>query len=386
MIKLRLLRGRSLELPLWLVAGLIVLVSRLLLFAIYWYWKQQTGSDNGLFSSLMQWDCGWYSSIAENGYGSEATIHSDGQAPWAFFPLVPWLEGMLTRLTGLPIRVAGSLLNTCALYLITWLGGRYVLDLDSGPAQAMTFMLFVNFGPYNVYYSTLYTEAFFVLLTCLTLYCLQKQHWLLMGVFGALASATRNTGIFLVFAVPVWCIASYLRQSKAPARPSLSGFLRWIVQKPRLILGTFLMPMGFFLYMRFLTGLLGDGLAFMHVQYAWGRSVGNPLVILYNSLISIGSETFFQGVCTLVVLYLCVRQILRRRVEGVLSLLFLFIPLSTSVFGMTRYTLCSFPVLLEISDTLSRKNRLAQIFWSLFLLVFGIGTTLQWLMSSSVMM
>lgn len=385
MIELRMPHGRCRRLPLWLVAGAVVLASRLLLFAIYWLWKQHTGSDNGLFSALMQWDCGWYAGIAENGYGGEASAAADGQAVWAFFPLVPWLEGTLTRLTGLPLRVAGSVFNTCILYLITWLGARYILDLDSGPAQAIAFMLFVNFGPYNVYYSTLYTEAVFVLLTCLTLYCLQKQHWLLMGVFGALAGATRNTGIFLVFAVPVWCIATYLQQHQAPNRPSLPGFLFWILQKPRLILGTFLMPMGFFLYMHFLDGLVGDGLAFMHVQYAWGKAVGNPLVNLLSGLMQIGSEDFFHAVCTVAVLYLCVRQLLRRRLESVLSLLFLVIPLSTTVYGMTRYVLCSFPVVLEISHTLSRKEGLAQIFWALFLLVFGAGTTLQWLMGAQIM-
>ena len=78
------IRTQGKTIPLWLTAGLIVLASRILLFAVYWYWKNEFGSDNGFFRSLMQWDCGWYSAIAENGYGTEEDIQPDGQARWAF--------------------------------------------------------------------------------------------------------------------------------------------------------------------------------------------------------------------------------------------------------------------------------------------------------------
>lgn len=364
--------------PLWLQAGLIVFASRMLLFAMYWYWKNEAGSDAGLFTALFQWDAGWYASIAENGYKGETAIAANGQASWAFFPLVPSLEGFFTRLTGLPIRVVGALMNTGFLYLITWLGGNYALKLDLGGNQAIIFMLLVNFGPYNVYYSTMYTEAAFVLLVCLTLYCLQTRHWLLMGVFGALASATRNTGIFLVFAVPVWCVVTYLNQKEPEQKKSVKDFILWVLQKPCLILGTFLMPMGFFLYMHYLDGLVGDGMAFMHVQYAWGRNVGNPLLNLWDGLMDIGTYGFFQAVCTLVCLYLTVHQALRRRPEAILSLLFIMVPLSTALMGMTRYGLCSFPLLLEASGVLSQKSRLSKLFWAVFLFAFGLGTTLKW--------
>lgn len=377
---------KAVKLPLWFTAGLLVLASRIVLLAVYWYWKNEVGSDDGPFTSLMRWDSGWYSAIAEHGYEGEATVDVDGQARWAFFPLVPLLEGFLTRLTGLPVRVVGVLMNSVILYLITWWGARYMRDLDQGWPQAVAFMLIVNFGPYNVYYSTLYTEAMFVLLVCLALYCLQKRRWLLMGVFGALAGATRNTGIFVVFAVPVWCIVTYLQDNDSIHKKGVLDFLRWVLQKPRLVLGTFLMPLGFFLYMHYLDRLVGDGMAFMHVQYAWGKAVGNPVVNLWNGLMELGSINFMQAVCTVTVLYLAVRQILRRRPEGILSLLFILIPLSTTVYGMARYVLCSFPILLEAANVLAKKDRLSQLFWAFFLATFGIATTWQWFQASATVM
>lgn len=372
-------------LPLWFRAGLVVLVSRLVLLAVYWYWKNTVGSDDGPFTALFQWDSGWYTNVAENGYIGEAGIVSDGQASWAFFPLVPLLEGFFTRLTGLPIRAVGVLMNSLLLYLITWWGARYILRLDLGAKQATAFMLLVNFGPYNVYYSTLYTEAAFVLLVCLTLYCLQTRHWLLMGVFGALAGATRNTGIFLAFAVPLWCLLAYVEQPDPLHKKGVKDFVCWVLQKPCLILGTFLMPMGFFLYMRYLDHLLGDGMAFMHVQYAWEKAVGNPFLELWKGLLDIGSESFIQATCTLLCLYLFVHQAMRRRPEAVVTLLFILVPLSTTVIGMTRYVLCSFPILLEASHLLCQKSRLSRVFWAFFLFAFGVGTTLKWFEGAQVM-
>lgn len=373
------------KLPLWLTAGLIVLASRIFLFAIYWYWKNRTGSDDGFFTSLFHWDSGWYSAIAMDGYSMDAPIGSDGQAKWAFFPLVPLLEGLVTRLTGLPIRVAAVLLNSVFLYLLTWLGAHYIIALDTGWRQALVFMLLLNFGPYNVYYSTLYTEVCFGLLICLALYGLQRRHWLLMGLCGALASATRNTGIFLVFAVPVWCVLSYLREEDPLHKKSVPGLIRWVLNKPVLILGTFLMPLGLFTYMHYLYNGLGDGMAFMHVQWGWGKEVGNPLEHLCRGLIDIGSEGFFQASCTMLVLYLFLHQLLRRRTEAVLTILFILVPLSTSITGMTRYTLCSFPVLLEASHVLQKKEWPAKLVWTAYLMAFGVGTAWQWFEGNVVM-
>lgn len=372
------------KLPLWIEAAIIVMLSRLVLFAVYWYWKTSTGNTEGFFTALYNWDCGWYESIVKNGYQTEQDI--GGQANWAFFPLVPMLEGILSRLTALPPGIVGPWMNMLALYLITWWGACYIQRLDVGQKQAAAFMLLINFGPYNVYYSTMYTEAMFVLLVGLTLYCLQTEHWLLMGLFGALAGATRNTGIFLVFSVPVWCLLTYLGRKDIHHKRNVKDFILWVLQKPRLILGTFLMPMGFFLYVQHLNKLIGDGLAFMHVQFAWGKEVGNPVLNIWNGLMDIGTENFFQAVCTLICIYLLVHQALRRRPEAIITFLFIFIPLSTTVSGMTRYVLCSFPILLEAALVLSKKERLAKYFWGTFLFVFGLATSLKWFEAANIMM
>lgn len=362
-------------LPMWAIALVIVVLSRLLLFGVYWYWKNDVGSTDGFFRALFQWDSGWYAAIAENGYVGEAVIERNGQAPWAFFPLVPFVEGAVARLTHLPVRVAGVLFNTVLLYLLTLLGGLFCRDIDGSEKQALAFMLFLNFGPYNVYYSTLYTEGCFALLLCAALYCMYRQHWLLMGVCVALLSATRNTGIFLVLVIPFYCIQLYLREEN---RRSVPSFFRWLWERPRLVLGTFLMPMGFFCFVRYLSGLLGDGLAFMHVQYAWGREVGNPLAKLAEGIMNVGTMDFYLAACAALAIYLGLRRLLRRRPEGLLTLIFVLVPLSTGLASLPRYVLCSFLVVAELAAALAEKGRLAKISCAAFCLVWGIGTSLQW--------
>lgn len=368
-------RENRTRLPLWLAALGIVVLSRLLLFAIYWYWKNDVGSTDGIFRALYQWDSGWYGSIAENGYVGEAAIHSSGEAPWAFFPLVPLAEGALARLTHLPVRVAGVLFNTVVLYSLTLLGGLFCKEVDEGSGQALAFMLLLNFGPYNVYYSTLYTEGCFALLLCAALYCMYKRHWLLMGVCGALLSATRNTGIFLVLVIPFYCLSQYFQEEK---RRSLPGFCGWLLGRPRLILGTFMMPMGFFLFVRYLTALLGDGLAFMRAQYAWGRQVGNPFAALVLGITNIGSMDFYVAACGVLALYLGLRRLHRRRPDGLLALVFLLIPLSTGLTSLTRYVMCSFLVVAEAAAVLAEKDWLAKLVSAAFLLTWGIGTSYAW--------
>ena len=114
--------------------------------------------------------------------------------------------------------------------------------------------------------------------------------------------------------------------------------------------------------------------------------MGNPFEHLYLGLLNVGSGDFFQAVCSLLAIYLFLRQALRRRPEAIVTALFILIPLSTSVGCMARYTLCSFPVLLEASSALLKKDVLAKAVWAVFLVIFGIGTSLLWFDGAAIMM
>lgn len=374
--------------PIWLCALLLTVFSRLVLFALYLIWKQKYGVEIGIFDALHRYDCGWYEAIAQYGYRGETAIHEGGgQAAWAFFPLVPLLQGAASALSGLPPRVTGVLLNTVFLFLLTWAAGAYGMLVGKTRRVAVLLMLLFNFGPYNVYYSTLYTEVLFALLVCLFCYCMRKKWWLRMGLCGALAGATRNMGIFLAFVVLVACIQNYLsgKEEQAVGHKSLIGFARYVLVQPKLVLGVCLIPMGFFAYMAYLQSLLGDGMAFAHVEIGWEKTAGNPAAVLLSALNTLGAHEFYYALWALAGAYLCCRQAIKRRPEAVASVLFVMIPLSTSVFSMPRYVACSFPLVFEAADCLKEKGKLEKFFWYGFLLLLGAVTSWQWLCNNPVM-
>lgn len=381
------LRARAERCPLWLTALLIVVASRLLVVLLYLLWRHHTGESAGLFDALYRYDCGWYNEIATFGYQGEAAAHlQSGEARWAFLPLTPLLEGLLARLTGLRVAVAGVLLNTVFLYLLTWAAGAYAGQCGGTPNGALLLMLLLNFGPYNIYYSTLYTETLFGLLICCFLLCMRRGWWLRMGLCGMLASATRSPGVFIVFALLAYCIQQYRRQAGADgAKGSLFGFVRFVWRQPRLVLGTCLIPMGLFTYMAYLDALLGDALAFTHVEIAWKRIPGNPLASLLSGFNTLGGSEFYYALWTLFALYLCCRQALRRHTDAAAGFLFVLIPLSTSILCMPRYVACSFPIVEEEADALVHKQPLEKVFWYGFLLLLGAVTTWQWLCNNPVM-
>ncbi|MGN0974958.1 MAG: hypothetical protein ACI4OL_03080, partial [Gemmiger sp.] len=273
------------QLPLWILAGIISVSSRVILYLIFLVWQKNTLSDVGFFQALYQWDCGWYASIAQNGYRGEIAIHAEnGQAAWAFFPLMPFLERVAEYATGYSLEISGVLLNSVFLFFLTWAAGAFA-GMEGERTQQILLMLLINFGPYNVYYSTLYTETLFALLICLFLICMHQRRWIWMGICGLLASATRNLGVFLVFTVLVFCIQEYLH---TVGRKNIFSFIRWIWEQPQLILGVCLIPLGLFSYMAYLGQLLGDPLAFVRVQIGWGGTENNRFSVLWNALSDIG--------------------------------------------------------------------------------------------------
>lgn len=97
-----------------------------------------------------------------------------------------------------------------------------------------------------------------------------------MGIFGAISSATRNTGVMLVFAIIPYVIVKYINQ-KGENKFSIKDLFFYVIKQPKLVFGTCLVPLGLFVFMLFLYFKTGDGLAFVHIQRAWGITDTNFL-------------------------------------------------------------------------------------------------------------
>lgn len=134
------------------------------------------------------WDAGHYVAIADRGY--------DELLRAAFFPLYP----LLARGVGWPI--GSSLLGAIVVSLAALGVALYLLHrlvaLEVGERYARPAVAVVALFPTAFFFSAIYTESLFLALTIGAFYAARRERWAIAGLVGALAAATRNTGVLLV--------------------------------------------------------------------------------------------------------------------------------------------------------------------------------------------
>jgi Mannosyltransferase (PIG-V) len=207
----------------------------------------------GFLGYWAHWDGAWYAELATEGYGERAP------ASTAFFPVYPMLVKLGTVVGGGPALwgVAVSLVSTLfALFFVYRIGEKLH---DARAARAATLCL--AFFPTAFFLNAVYTEALFLALTAGTFWAaLVRRDFLVAGLLGALAAATRNVGVLLL--VPLFF--EWARHRRG---------LGW-----RGILGMALVPAGLVAYVAYLGARFGDPLVFARQQGDyWNREVSGPL-------------------------------------------------------------------------------------------------------------
>ena len=217
---------------------------------------------NALVGSAARWDSVWLLSIAHFGY------YKLDQA--VFFPLYPALTAVggvvLGGGTGANL-VAGLLLSVGsalgALYLI-----HRLTALELGARVADNAVWIYAWLPVAFFLSTVYTEALFLLLTVGSFYAGRTGRWWVAGVLGALAAATRNSGILLF--VPL--VVLYLYGPRTDRPPELQGNgIRPRYRLRRDLLWIAAVPLGLAAYLVYLKLTLGHALIPFQQQSHWHR-------------------------------------------------------------------------------------------------------------------
>jgi hypothetical protein len=162
------------------------------------------GLANDLFAPTARWDSVWYLRIATSGYYTRAAT--------AFFPLYPLLIHGGAAVFGSEI-VVGALISLGAMLLGLVVLHRLV-SLDLGERQARLTVVLVAFFPTAFFLSAIYTESLYLALSVGAIYAARLDRWAWAGALGALAAATRSSGILLL--VPL--VLLYLYGPRAGAR------------------------------------------------------------------------------------------------------------------------------------------------------------------------
>jgi len=310
-------------------------------------------------------DAIWYLNIARNGYEKEK-FNTDQQHNWAFFPLFPLIVNAAARITGEFPLTAGLLSNVFFFAALIFLHQTAML-FGSNNAGATRTVFYLAAFPTSYFFSFPFTESLFLLLTVACFYCAQRQMWWRAGTFGALASATRLAGLFLI---PALLILYWQRYRGRGLRPQLMSFG--------------LMPLGLIAFMIYLRQTTGNALAFFDIQAAWGHAPNFFLRPLFNYLMNpllLAERWDFRllNFCAVLLALVCCGVLVRRRqwALAVYGLISLIVPLSATVSlqSLARYVMVIFPVFFVLASA-GRSSRWDQIIRVLFVSLLTLMSAL----------
>ncbi|MFE2519505.1 glycosyltransferase family 39 protein [Streptomyces mirabilis] len=303
-----------------------------------------------------RWDALWYTRVADLGYGYEVRLpNGDVHSNLAFFPLLPWLERLVSALTPLSYADAGLLVSTLASLAAAW-GIFAVADHVYGPRVGVCAALVWAVLPVGIVQSMAYSESLFTALAAWSLYAVLTGRWVTAGLLAAFAGLTRPVGAAVVAALWVAAITSFVRDRSAhPAHgaPVL-----------RRALGMLLAPLGAAGYVLWVGHRTGKGpLGYLDVQagwrngfdggYAFARFVGDKFTSFPSALAGVG---LIVGVALIVWLYVtCVRQGQPPALLVYAGIVVALALCASSYFGSKpRLLLPAFPLLLPLALTLAR--------------------------------
>jgi Gpi18-like mannosyltransferase len=310
-------------------------------------------------------DGNWYMSISQFGY-DRRPYSAERQANWAFFPVYPLLLRAAARLTG-DMPLTGVLLSTLLLLPALFLLHRTALAFGLDAKAADRTVFYVAAFPVSYFFSLPLTESLFLLLTVGSFYAAKRERWLVAGLLGALASATRVTGVLLFPALALVYWETY-----RTLRPRLN------------FLPLLLVPAGLLSFMFFLYRTTGNAFAFRDITVeAWGRRpqfflttllsyLTNPLVVaepwdfrLLNFLAASAALA-----CGLV--------LLKRRAWSLAcyALASTLVALSNSLLhSQARYAMVVFPAFMVVAAA-ARTPRIDQVIRTVFLILLTLMTLL----------
>ena len=193
--------------------------------------------SNPLLFAWANFDGEHYLSIAQIGYrGLEQ----------AFFPVYPALMHFFAQPFGISITfltISGLLISNVSFIAALFFFYK-LLRLDYSKYLSFLTISVLLMFPTSFYFSAVYSESLFLLLSVLSFYFARKDKWFWASIFGAISSATRIFGIILLPAL----ILEAWQQKKSRKE------IFWII----------LIPIGLAAYIFYQWITVGDPLAFYH--------------------------------------------------------------------------------------------------------------------------
>jgi hypothetical protein len=172
-------------------------------------WPVVAGGS-GLTRVFAQWDGAWYLWVADRGYPTAAEYRHH-LSDVAFFPVFPGMVRGLSATTGLSTLHSAILLSfvlgAVATVLVWQLAVRLIGHEKANRATA----LFVFF-PGAFVLSLVYAETVMIAAAAACLLLLLDRRWVLAGLAGAVATASRPNGVAVLIACAVVAVVAVMRR------------------------------------------------------------------------------------------------------------------------------------------------------------------------------
>ena len=265
----------------------------------------------------------WYEKIAAHGYSLHPNAY--GYVSYVFFPLLPLIVGGLSALTHISLIWMGQIFCQCCFGASLWLFYKLV-QLRINEDAARIGVLLLAFGPFNIYFSSFYTESLFLFLSLGIWLAVYRGRWLVVGVLAALLSATRPNGVMML--VPLLYFIYQAFQNKA-LKPSMFFVA--------------LAPLGLLSYMLFLQVHFGNAFIFLHAEQAWQRR-GWALDDFFSQMF-FNMSTFPSDTIILLIAVFLIKILLKKRYfPEALYFIAMLLPalVSGSFMSLGRFSGCLF--------------------------------------------
>jgi len=320
---------------------------------------------------LIKWDAHWYTYIAGHGYTAQSIV---------FFPAIIVFIKALSY-CGLDVAVAGLIICNLFAFLSFWFMDL-TFQLDFPEKEVRYALLSYAVMPTSFFLNSIYTEPIFIASSLACVYCARVGKWWYAGMAGALATLTRNLGIFLFLFLLYEFIESYprlgkIRKDLVTAKSSDEGrsLSRSYLESRKCILSDsikyttlslLLPPAALLLFMLYNLYLLGNPVAFISSQQGWGRHLGLPWQNIWNNLLLTftndpvhqpgGALDSFTVIISLVGL-LCTTFLSKFKVHKsylIIGWIWFIIPLvftaaELPLYSMSRFILPIFPLYLFVA-------------------------------------
>ena len=205
---------------------------------------------------LLRYDSVWYLRILRDGYsydGNNLVEH-----PVVFYPLYPLVSRAITFF-GISETNALLLVSNLSILIAIPLVFKLIRE-DYGEAIAFYSVALLSFFPTSMFYSAGYTESLAFLLIIIFFLFLKRERYFLAATCAGLASATRATGLVLLFPL-LWELWARFSQERR----------RWALTTCACMV---IATSGLWLYMVYQWSAFNTPLAFFRGYRAWESS--NP--------------------------------------------------------------------------------------------------------------